>query len=184
MRRGSAPFVLIALAVLVTEPFSRAQAAGVAFGPHDVRSVFHVEKSENQNQVHYAIRLDRLCRPIDDNPVFAYWRRFKRGVRVDEPLEGLGRRVYGASDDQQVISHARGGYVNMYVRAVKQVPIDISVQQTNSGCQAVATTSIRGERARLSHAFLQLTRFGLGVSYIDVFGERLRDGARVRERLR
>lgn len=178
--------VLVVLAVLIAvyaAPPTSACAEGVSFGPYDVRSVFHVEKSENENQVHYAIRLDRLCRPIDDNPVFGYWRRLKRGVRVDEPLVGLGRRVYGASDDQRVVVRARGGQVTMYVKAVKQVTIDVTSEPSGDTCQAIATATIRGERVRLSHAFLQLTRFGFGVSYIDVFGERLRDGVHVSERL-
>src|ERR1700709_410946 len=80
----------------------------VTFGPHDVHSVFHVEKSENQNQVHYGVRLDAACHPQGNSPVFAYWRRLKKDVRVDEPLVGAGTRVYGASNEQTVQVTANG----------------------------------------------------------------------------
>jgi hypothetical protein len=49
----------------------------VQFAPPDVRSVFFIAKSQNRNQVHYGIRLDRECNPIGTRPVFAYWRMFE-----------------------------------------------------------------------------------------------------------
>jgi hypothetical protein len=161
-----------------------AAADAVSFGPYDVHSAFHVEKSENRNQVHYAIRVDAGCHPQGKAPVFAYWRRLKKGVRVDEPLTGPGVRVYGASNDQTVSSSPAGGRVIMYVKALKRVSIDIRVEKTKSGCVAVPMVTLRAERARLSHAFLQLGRFGLSVKYVDVFGTRERDGAQVTEQFR
>lgn len=156
----------------------------VQFGPHDVRSVFYVSKSENQNQVHYAIRLDAACRPVSEVPVFAYWRRLRSGVRVDEPLVGVGRRLYGASDEQEVHLGTAGGLVRMYVKAIKRVRIDIRIEKTAEGCKATPFTPIHGEPARLSYAFLQLSRFGLGVKYVELVGTRIRDNVDVSEQLR
>jgi hypothetical protein len=184
-RRSGLLRALTLLAALhVTSSLGQASSGAVSFGPHDVHSVFYVAKSENQNQVHYAVRLDSACRPLPRNPIFAYWRRLKGGVRVDEPLVSPGTRVYGASDDQQVEVQTTGGRVKLYVKALKRVAIEVQVKSTPSGCQAVAHTTIQGQRARLSHAFLQLRRFGFGVSYVDVFGYRESDGMLVTERLR
>ena len=156
----------------------------VNFGPHDVHSAFYVSKSENQNQVHYGIRLDAECRPQKKQPVFAYWRRLRQGGRVDEPLTGPGRHLYGASDEQQVTVGEQGGTVRMFVKAAKQVRIAIRIEKAEGGCKATATTTIKGAPARLSHAFLQLTRFGLGVKYVEMVGTRMSDGAQISERIR
>lgn len=175
---------LLALAVLsalfLLEAAARADAP--RFGPYDLRSTFHVAKSENQNQVHYGLRLDANCRPVGKRPVFAYWQRLKSGKRVDGELEGLGTTVYGASDEQKVVQTAKGSAVEVYVKALRKVRITIEVQRAAQGCQAVAYTTILGERARLSHAFLQLGMLGVLPKYVDVVGFRLSDGKRIAER--
>jgi hypothetical protein len=58
----------------------------------------------------------------------------------------------------------------------------IEVQKSTRGCQAVAYTSILGQRARLSHAFIQLGMLGVLPKYVDVVGYRVSDGQRVAER--
>jgi hypothetical protein len=172
--------LLSALSLLLCNP---ALAQGVAFGPNDVRSLFHVAKSENQNQVHYAIRLDAACQPSGKRPVFAYWRRLRGEQRVDGPLEGLGTRFYGASDEQTVKSWQTGGQVYMHVKALPAVRIRVEVSKSSNGCRATAFTNIANEPSQLSFAYLQLAKLKiLGVKYVDVVGFRLRDGARVAQR--
>lgn len=160
-----------------------ANAAAVLFGPHDVRSVFHVKKSENQNQVHYALHLDETCKPMGKRPVFAYWQRLRNGKRIDDQLTGLGTTVYGASEAQKVLPQKAGGAtVEMFVKALKNVRITIDVRKTPKGCSATAYTTIQKQKARLSHAYLQLGSWGLTIKYVDVVGYRLSDGARLAER--
>lgn len=159
-------------------------AESVNFGPHDIHSAFHVEKSENKNEVHYAVRVDAACRPQGKTPVFAYWRRLKKGLRVDEPLTGPGTRVYGASSEQTVTATATGGRVKMYVKALKELPVDIQIDKGKTGCVAVPHVKLKGEPARLSYAFLQLGRFGLNVKYVDVWGYRDRDNVKVTQQFR
>ncbi|MET0344210.1 MAG: DUF4833 domain-containing protein [Polyangiales bacterium] len=161
-----------------------ARAEPPTFGPYDVRSAFYVSKSENQNQVHYGVRVDEACRPQKERPVFGYWRRLKKGVRKDEPLEGPGRHLYGASDDQAVTPGSTGGVIRMFVKAAKKVKIEIRIEKTDAGCKATSYTTIQGTPARLTYAFLQLTRFGLGVKYVELVGTRASDGARVSEQVR
>jgi hypothetical protein len=151
----------------------------VEFGPYDVRSMFYVAKSENQNQVHYAIRLDEDCKPVAEAPVFAYWRRLRKGVRYDEPLVSPGTRLYGASDEQTVTLAKDAAHVKMYVKALKRLPIDIRVEKLNGSCKTTPTVSLKGEPATLSYAYLQLGRLGITVKYVDVIGYRVRDGGKV-----
>jgi hypothetical protein len=179
------PRVFLALGALAFAqlPAVLANAQAVRFGPHDVHSAFHISKSENQNQVHYAVRLDATCRPVGKRPVFAYWQRLRSGgKREDGELEGLGTTVYGASDDQKVSLRPAGGSVQMHVKALKKVLISIELEKTAQGCKAVAYTTILGQRARLSHAFLQLGMLGVLPKYVDVVGFRVSDGKRIAER--
>jgi hypothetical protein len=157
-------------------------AAGVSFGKHDLRSVFYVAKSENQNQVHYGLRLDAECRPHKKAPVFAYWRRYRETGRVDAVLEGPGVRVYGASDEQKVQAGTTGGTVDMYVKALPRVRIHVKVEKTADGCKATPLVTLQKQRAKLSHAFLQLGRWGLMVKYVEVVGTREADGKRISEK--
>jgi hypothetical protein len=173
--------VILSYLLLIAGPLP-ARAQAVAFGPHDVRSAFYVAKSENRNQVHYAVRVDPECRPLGARPVFAYWQRLREGKRVDEPLVGLGTRFYGASDEQRVSPGRTGGQVDIFVKALPRLHIQIAIEKTDRGCRAVAFTSIAGARARLSHAFLQLARLKLKLKYVELVGERL-DGTGVTERI-
>jgi hypothetical protein len=178
--RTLSPLLLSSLLLFLA---SDARAANVLFGPHDVHSLFHVAKSENENQVHYALHLDASCKPMGKRPVFAYWQRLRQGKRVDDQLTGLGTTVYGASDEQKVMPLAGGGSnVEMFVKALKHVRISIEVQKTPQGCKAVPYTTILKQRAVLSHAFLQLGALGLTVKYVDVVGFRVSDGKRLAER--
>src|SRR5690606_5583750 len=70
-------------------------AKTVPFGPKDVRSVAYVAKSENKNEVHYAVALDDRCMPAGPAPVFGYWRNRERGLPPEEPLLSREQRAYG-----------------------------------------------------------------------------------------
>jgi hypothetical protein len=175
--------LVIALAVITLFAASAEGAAGLSFGPYDVRSVFHVAKSENMNQVHYAVRLDGSCHPRGSKPVFAYWRRTRGHGYFDAPLTGMGSFVYGASDDQIVKAAASGSRVEFYVKALQRVRIEVEIRKTPNGCESDSFTSLRGARMRLSHAFVQLGGFANRVRWVDLVGYR-ENGARVNERLR
>ena len=165
-------------------PMLGTAAEQVTFGPHDVHSAFYVSKSENKNEVHYGVHLDADCRPQGTGPVFAYWKRLKKGVRVDEPLIGMGMRVYSASEDQTVTITPTGGRVVMYVKALERLPVDVRIAKGKDGCSVVPYVVLKGEKARLSYAFLQLGMFGITVKHIDVWGVRESDRRKVTERFR
>src|SRR5215471_13225370 len=69
--------------------------------PGDIPSVFFIAKSQNRNQVHYGIRLDRSCRPSGERPVFAYWRMLENHGEL-EPLLPVETTAYGLLDEQTV----------------------------------------------------------------------------------
>jgi hypothetical protein len=135
--------------------------------------------------VHYGLRLDAACRPVGKRPVFAYWRRLDEdeGAIVDAPLTGLGQLWYGASDDQVVEAGTSGGRVQMYVKAIKRVRIEIGIRKLDDHCETTTLTTLHGVRARLSHAFVQLGGLGVRVRWVDVVGYDA-SGERVVERVK
>src|SRR5689334_14951358 len=66
---------LVAGAILA--PAGAARAGEVAFGAHDVPTVFFISKSDDRNRVDYGIRLDASCAPLNDDAMFLYWRVFE-----------------------------------------------------------------------------------------------------------
>lgn len=73
-----------AMAALMTLVASSAGADGA--GASRALPLFSISKSENKNQVQYAIRVDDRCEPATTAPVFAYWRMLEKGPTVTEPL--------------------------------------------------------------------------------------------------
>jgi len=157
--------------------------AQVEFGPHDVRTVFFIAKSQNRNRVDYALSLDAECRPKGAAPVRPYWRLFEEGGRL-EPLARHERRAYGIAS--QRVRATRGGYVvELRLRALPERPIEVHAVKDSSGrCRAGAITPIRGQRAELHSIFVQLAS-GLipRVDSVLVEGRAVTDHRYLRERL-
>ena len=57
-------------------------------------SLFTIGKSQNKNQVQYAIRVDGQCVPVPGAPVFAYWRMLELGPTRLEPLLACEQDAY------------------------------------------------------------------------------------------
>lgn len=181
--RGLLVLLFLTLTALGGTTAARADDT-VRFDAHDVRTVFYVGKQQNHSEVHYALRLDAACRPVGNTPVFAYWLRRRAAGDQTARLDGMAQRLYGASEQQKVQRSSSGGRVQMHVRALEDVVVDIDIQQGEQGCVAVATTRIAGQRAKLQSALLKVGRFGLSVDYVDIIGSRVADGARVVQRIR
>src|SRR5690348_6852763 len=60
-----------------------------------VSSVFYLAKSENKNQVHYAVRVDDRCRPVGAAPVYGYWRDLEVGPSATSRLLQHEQPAYG-----------------------------------------------------------------------------------------
>ncbi len=152
-------------------------------GGCDVRSVFFVAKSENKNQVHYGIHLDRSCAPAGDHPVFAYWRMFERGPEAIEPVLPVELQAYGVLDQQVVSRGEGGGLVRVTVAALHDRVVTIDTAPGGDGCVATAKTSVGGVPASLWSVYVRL-KWPFGVDSLTLAGRALADGRIVEERIR
>jgi hypothetical protein len=139
--------------------------------------LFSISKSENKNQVEYAIRVDDRCQPLAVAPVFAYWRMREKGPGVTEPLLAHELDAYGIAS--QVTTHTPDGVVvQLVLRAVRGRPIAIGVSRSASGaCQALSTVAISGSPAHLYDVYAKL-KWPFGVEYLLLQGWSL-DGTRI-----
>src|SRR5687767_11854088 len=115
---------------------TRAESATPVGRPVD--SVFFIEKSENRNQVHYGVRVDRNCAPIGDEPVYGYWRNFEEGKDARSPLLSIEQRGYGVSIERSKARATGGGTVHFSLRGLAGRRIVIDTFSTPQGCRAVA----------------------------------------------
>jgi hypothetical protein len=150
--------------------------AADASGAREVPSAFLISKSENKNQVHYAVHVDRECMPLGSAPVVPYWRMLERSTSATEPLQGREQRIYGI--ERQEVAGSR---VRVTLKALRTRPITITTSRDASGaCTASTVATINGRAARLYNIHVALSPFG--VSHLLVTGW-ADDGSIVRERV-
>ena len=152
--------------------------SAVASSQHEIASAFVVSKSQNRNQVHYAVRVDDTCRPVTAAPVHPYWQMLEKGQGVTEPLLDREQRAYGI-ERQQV----QGASIHVVLHALPSRPVEIETRRGPDGsCLSAAFTTIAGVRAHLFNVHLQVNWLNVGVDYILLTGWR-DDGSVVRERV-
>lgn len=166
---------IVAAAALVSTP-----SAGDA--THDVASAFYVSKSENRNQVHYAVRLDDTCAPVGPSPVLPYWRMLERDAHATEPLLQREVPAYGIAEQSIVSRGDRGGVVRVVLRALPSRPLLLTTFQSGQGCAASASLVIAGTPATLTSIHVQL-KWPWGVDHLLLSGRALSDGHAVTERI-
>lgn len=127
------------------------------FGPHDVRTVFQIAKSDDHNRVDYGIRLDGRCQPVGESPVYAYWHRFEPGQPRYGDLNMLDRQVYGIVSQAVRTRHPHGSWTEMYVAALPDLRILILTQRTEQGCVARAQIPVNSRPAFVDRVFVQLS---------------------------
>lgn len=170
------------VAVLVTAAVVLVPARVIADAAHDVPSVFFVSKSENRNQVHYAVRLDDRCAPIGPAPVLPYWRMLERDAHATEPLLVREVPAYGIAEQSILSKGERGGVVRVVLRALPSRPLLVTTFPSGGSCAATASLVIAGAPATLISLYVQL-RWPWGVDYILLNGRALGDGHAVAERI-
>jgi hypothetical protein len=158
---GAAGFALTLLA-------AGARADALRFGPHDVTSLFTISKSENKNEVVYAVHLDERCAPVGDAPVFAFWRMHEKGPNVIAPLLDREQRAYGVARERVLAAGPDGGSVELSLRALPSRPIVVRTQNVGGTCQAWSSLSISGTDAYLYNVYVKLKT--LGVDYLLLSG--------------
>jgi hypothetical protein len=168
---------VLAAVLFETRP---APAAGGQTVPQDTTEVplFSISKSENKNRVQYAVRVDRHCAPISEEPIFAYWQMLELGATRIEPLLAREVPAYGPASQTVLSRDADGGRIRLILKALPTRPILVQVFRASSGaCQALSTVTISGSPAHLYNVHAKL-RWPGGVAYLLVQGWSL-DGTHV-----
>jgi hypothetical protein len=174
MKGSTRSAAIAALVVVVGSPIANAQPR---FGPNDVRSVVFVAKSENKNEVHYAISLDGRCMPARAAPVYAYWRMRERGDALVEPLLDREEAAYGVASQ-----HVDGSVVHLSLRALAGRTITFETRSEEGRCTARAIASIAGRPARLTSVYVKIG-FPIRIDHLLLQGIALDDGNVLRERV-
>ena len=130
--------------------------ATVSFGPRDVRTVFHIAKSDDHNRVDYGIRLDERCQPAGRSPVYAYWHRFEVGEPRYGDLNMLDQQVYGITSQSVRTRSDNGTWVELHVAALPSLRILILVQRQGDRCVARAQIPVNSRPAFVDRVFVQL----------------------------
>jgi hypothetical protein len=132
--------------------------------------LFTISKSQNKNQVQYAIYVDERCVPLLDAPVFAYWRMLELGPTRVEPLLPRELSAYGPSSQLVTARGANGGQVRLVLRALQDRLIFVETGRAADGtCHAFARVTIGGSPAHLFNVYVKLT-WHLSVDYVLLRG--------------
>jgi hypothetical protein len=181
IRRGSARVVArFLLHVVQCVPLSAACLAIASpvcaepfpFG-HDevtshVTSLFTISKSENKNEVVYAIHLDAQCAPVGDAPIYAFWRMHEVGPNAVEKLLPREEPAYGIATQRVVARRGGGGRVELTLRALASRPIDVETSRRDGRCEAWSQLRIAGEQGYLYNVYVKI--WLLGVEYLMLSG--------------
>lgn len=147
-------------------------------------ALFTIGKSQNKNQVQYAIRVDGQCAPVPGAPVFAYWRMLELGPTRVEPLLPRELSAYGAASQLVTGRGANGGKLRLVLRALPNRPIVVETRRAADGtCRASATAAIAGTPAHLFDVYVKLT-WHLSVDYLLLRGWSMDGTHIVKEKLK
>lgn len=174
------PFARTLLLAALAALLLGAESEPVRLPSASVNSIFHIEKSENRNQVHYAITIDERCRPVGKTPVRGYWREYEQGPTIVDSLKKHQQRAYGVTDATVTLA-ADGGDVRLAMRALPDRPLRIATFREGARCRARAFTPIKGQPAILTSIYVEIGF--LSVDYLIMRGIRISDGVEIEERV-
>lgn len=178
--------LLRAITVVVAATAASAHARPkVAFGAFDVQTVFSIRKSDNRDEVQYALQLDERCRPRSREPVFGYWRVFEQGE--PPPLlsfSWLDETAYGIVQQQVAAPGPEGvSVVSIMIRAANKRVLELTpVSNPAGGCRVEVRTTVLGQRALLQGIFVKLAL--PFVEYVELRGVAVADGTSLVERVK
>jgi hypothetical protein len=177
-RRRRRRTVAVAFALsLLTAPLLAAPASSTP-----VQSVFHIAKSENRNEVHYAVRVDAACRPVGAQPIYGYWHEFEKGPQVVSPLLEHEQPAYGLTPPREIQRSDAGGQIKVSLRAFPDRPLVVATGRQNNRCGARAYVLIQKGPAMLESIYVKIG-FLFSVDYAITRGLRVPDGAPVQEKM-
>jgi hypothetical protein len=162
---------------------SVALAADPSFGPHDLRTLFYISKSDDKNRVDYGMRLTAECTPAKKDAVFPYWHEFEHSPPVTHSLGFFEYNAYGVSRQIETRRKPTGTEYQVELKPVDR-PIWVTVtKEADGSCKALVRTPIAGIRyAELLSIYVKLAG-PMSVSYIVVKGRDLATGRLIEERI-
>jgi hypothetical protein len=173
------PLLVLAVQPLAASPSARAP---VELPLASVQSIFHIAKSENKNQVHYAVKVDGACKPVGARPIYGYWRELERGPKVTSPLLDHEQRAYGLNEPRSITQLASSTEIRISLRGFPERPLVVQVFRAANRCVARTAVSINGRAALLQSIYIDLG-FLFSINYAMVRGVRIQDGQAVQEKL-
>lgn len=153
-------------------------AQGMPLRPTD--SVIYLTKNTNHNQVHYGVHVDEKCRPMEDEPAYAYWRMLEKGPGEQENLKFWEQPGYGVQQSGNIRLDNDSGSFSMVIRGVPKRTITLETVSTESGCKARALTEIDNREAVLERVEIQVSGWA-NVHKVEIFGTDSRNGKAVSE---
>jgi hypothetical protein len=173
--------VYLIVAAILTSAHSGLADPPAPREPREPKSVFLVAKSENKNQVHYAVRVDDACNVIGTDPLYGYWRMLEKRGEI-EPMLSREVRAYGLEPVQRIEKSGDATTIYARMNAIPDRILRVTVTRTAGRCEARATTSIAGTDAQLRLIYIRLS-WPFGVDYILLRGSRLADGHSIEEKI-
>jgi hypothetical protein len=173
------PLLVFAASPLAASPSARAPAE---LPLASVQSIFHIAKSENRNQVHYAVKVDAACKPVGPRPVYGYWRELERGPNATSALLDHEQRAYGLNDPRSITQLATSAEIRISLRGFPERPLVVQVFRAADRCVARTVVQIQGQAALLQSIYIDLG-FLFSVNYALLRGVRVQDGQSVQEKL-
>jgi len=153
-------------------------ATASKFAP--VKSVFHLTKNTNHNQVHYGVDVDSDCRPDDSKPLTPYWLMRERGDDITEKLRFWEQPGYGVRQPEAVNETENGHRFEFVIRGVPEKQLEMTVRAENGQCVARAITDIDGIPAVLNRIDIEVSGWA-NVHRVEIFGTAIDDGRLVSE---
>lgn len=147
---------------------------------HELDSVIFLTKNTNQNQVHYGVRVDERCRPLEDEPVYAYWRNLEEGPDDRSELIFWEEPGYGVRQPRQVERNEKSGSLQLVIRGVPERMIKLETFTAEEGCAARAFTHINGNNAVLERIDINVSGWAT-VHKVEIYGVSATDGKAVSE---
>lgn len=166
-------------------------AAGASYVPAEaapklesmpVTSVFHIEKSENRNQVHYAVRVDARCRPVGTLPVYGYWRDLEDGPKAISPLLAHQQAAYGLEPPLSIKRTDDSGEIRIRMRGFPDRTLLIMTFREGAACRARAFATIKAKPALLTSIYVEISPL-FSVDYVILRGVGAADGKPVEEKV-
>ncbi len=165
-------------ALLVVSAFAGSASAA----DRELPSAFFISKSENRNQVHYAVMIDDACQPVGEAPVRPYWKNLEISPEATSPLLAREQPAYGIASQRVTARDGSGGEIIVSLRALPGRSLRIKTGKDTSGaCRAWTYTPILDKPAQLFnvHAMVKFLR----VESLLLTGWATSDGRVLREKI-